>query len=518
MARKGAPKAAGKRASTPSASRNAKSQQDAQKPAKRQRYQPKRRDVDAKVERTLTESGRISHIPKAVWAVKTNDRGQTLAEYTAEGLEALHEDKQRLGSKWWANTFDMFGLHHAVPLPEPHVDDEEGGDTPPDELLECLAACHCDNVVRASIVPLERFLEYCGSMNEVVTHGLLSALTPSPTLTLQNAVRGQVAVMKAWARTGDHHLHPKYMEAMRISFDYAMKSTWGNLAEGGLMQKSFWNTHRGAFSLLAPDDFWARAFENDTVAHAPDDVMTLVETETGKAMFQAELLKLGGVVFQAKIEQKINDLQREDWDPVAVAAFQELMKLEVRQLVDTGVKRFDKVQSTLVFFVKNLRITADSVDDEWQVRFAARLKMAAVNNGQLRRTPWEELTIEPGSIEQAPRRGKIPDDLLVRAAAARDEIWNVCGLEQLTLEEMKSKISGREKNFKKLDDTFSLELEYLFAHAEESLKEVVKTNILNSLPEGSNVVPTVREGARCRIADQGRSPGGRARGVDEIRD
>ena len=69
---------------------------------------------------------------------------------------------------------------------------------------QVLDAAHNENPVRANVIPLERFLEYTASLPGMTTYILLIFSMPCPTLTLESAIRAQVAILKAWARTRRH--------------------------------------------------------------------------------------------------------------------------------------------------------------------------------------------------------------------------------------------------------------------------------------------------------------------------
>ena len=100
----------------------------------RQRSQADRRDLDAKVQRLLEDSGRLDHIPKSVWTLKENAKGQKLWGWAAESIQHLLSH-QKLSSKWWAQTYNDFELHSWVDLEAPSADDE-----PSPELREVLTS------------------------------------------------------------------------------------------------------------------------------------------------------------------------------------------------------------------------------------------------------------------------------------------------------------------------------------------------------------------------------------------
>ena len=169
---------------------------DAASARKRLRCQEARRDLEQKVARAL-ESGRLNHIPKSSWVGKMNSEGKTLPEALGDAFLEAESRNGKIGTRTWVRLFKDFELNMSVDLPEP---DEEDGHVD-DELLEVIAAATNENYVRANVVPLERYLEFCDPLSVTATYGLLQSLVPSPELSLPNAIRGQVAVLKMWGRT-----------------------------------------------------------------------------------------------------------------------------------------------------------------------------------------------------------------------------------------------------------------------------------------------------------------------------
>ena len=156
-----------------------------------------RRDTAQQAERAMEP--RLKNIPKATWATKRNNKGQTLFERVIEQIRANRSSGVKIGSKWWAAVFDEFELTDN-PTDELEEPEDAGEDVDPD-LLAVLASAHGENRVKATVVPLERYLDTCGPLSRSTTYGLLCAVQMSPTLPEATASKAQLAVLKFWART-----------------------------------------------------------------------------------------------------------------------------------------------------------------------------------------------------------------------------------------------------------------------------------------------------------------------------
>lgn len=192
--RRNVPKAKAKAASK-QAARSSDSRNVAEEPA-RKRTQLMRRDTDAQVDRAV--GSRLSHLPKSVWASKRNASGQSVRDYIAAEIRRRRQDGGKLGSRFWAQLYEHFELQEnlADSLPEPGDDQ-----VPSAQLLDVLAAAHNENPIKATLVPLERFLDHSGPLSGTATYGLLRAIQPAPTLPRHMSVKAQVAVLRFWART-----------------------------------------------------------------------------------------------------------------------------------------------------------------------------------------------------------------------------------------------------------------------------------------------------------------------------
>ena len=153
-----------------------------------------RRDLDQKVDRVLA-NGRLDHVPKSIWATRTNSRNETVREFTMNYLLKHKCEVQRLSSKFWTLLFESFDLSMKVELPFP-----TDKTRPPAALIEALYQVNHDNAVKASAKPFQLYLEQCDGLKENATFGMLGAVQFSPSITQLNAARCLMAILKFWDR------------------------------------------------------------------------------------------------------------------------------------------------------------------------------------------------------------------------------------------------------------------------------------------------------------------------------
>lgn len=161
------------------------------------RRQVARRHTDEQVERAM--QGKLAHIPPAVLEGKTNSKGLTIREYVSQAFKQASGKQGRLGSKFWCQVNEEFGLTQALAdgLADPPSDQQLDP-----ELVDMIHLCHHENPAARRTVALERYLEYCKPMNRLSLYGLLRASQESPTMTKASARKCQIAILQYFARTG----------------------------------------------------------------------------------------------------------------------------------------------------------------------------------------------------------------------------------------------------------------------------------------------------------------------------
>ena len=137
------------------------------------------------------------------------------------------------------------------------------------------------------------------------------------------------------------------------------------------------------------------------------------------------------------------------------------------------------------FLTATVELEAESVNDEWKFPFNARVTEAALSNGQLPKLRWEELVFGDGPIPGASSVAKIPQDLLDRREAAREELAAGMPTGAPTFEEWVKSGNRRKVELRKLDRNIDLELDWLENHAPKILLQRIHDQVLEKLPSAS---------------------------------
>ena len=165
-----------------------------------------------------------------------------------------------------------------------------------------------------------------------------------------------------------------------------------------------------------------------------------------------------------------------------MTAFKQAMKYDGQSLARLGGRHFDVVRSKLQFMGKDITMAAHSIDDDWYLRFRAAVKTVGVNGKFLIRTPWEELTVEPGAIADMPAFCEPPEAEIRRIEEVRKQIRTFLkGV--VTISEMRRIMKLREARLRELDDSVDLDLEYLHNHVESIVRQKVHAKALDVLPD-----------------------------------
>ena len=168
-------------------------------PSKAKRSWKDRRSVDEQVTRVL-DNERLRANPREIWACATNAKGQTVEEFTAAHINNNKSSGAKIGSKFWNQLFFEFDFHDTVVLSQPDPSDVS---TPDDAILEALHWLRLGNPVKATAVPLERYLARCPELGTNCFYGLLNAVQADHELPVHLACKAQVAVLSYRSRHRD---------------------------------------------------------------------------------------------------------------------------------------------------------------------------------------------------------------------------------------------------------------------------------------------------------------------------
>lgn len=162
-----------------------------------------RRDTAEQAERAIQVH--VPHIPRTVWASRTNAKGENIKDFVEAAIREKRLDMKKLGARFWSGVLRDFNLVQDATseLDPPSLGAAGSGDgqEPTLGLMKVLGSMHNDNAVKATAVPLERFMNLQERLSPVDTFGILRGMQVCPQVTKSNSVRAAIALMKFWGRT-----------------------------------------------------------------------------------------------------------------------------------------------------------------------------------------------------------------------------------------------------------------------------------------------------------------------------
>ena len=273
-------------------------------------------------------------------------------------------------------------------------------------------------------------------------------------------------------------------------FDEAVTFMWESLAEGGVSNTNFWQSHKRVLQLLGDDPgAWTRVFAaNLNINVCGKDIIKICnQTVVGKAMFKAELVKCARLQYTAKIIAALDDVAHENFGAVSMQGFQDAMSREGAILVRSGDHRaIERVIAKINFHGSEMAINIECINDEWQWRLNSMLKSHALNTQQVEPLIWETWCFPPRGVPGARETGVIPEEAMAAIVSARDAagdyISDISADVTPTLAEVTKHILGRARFLKSLDRSFEMDLHFLQNHAPQIIAERAHAEILAVLP------------------------------------
>ena len=209
-----------------------------------------------------------------------------------------------------------------------------------------------------------------------------------------------VALLKYFARTGQHEQHKDYWQGMKIQYDCAVKFLYEDMSHTGITRKTFIKAHLKMLALYLP----TRVLEDlknagDNVTAIPKTVLAAAEgCLFGKAMYGENMLQIKRILFQDEILEFLTNLEHHDFMAEEVEVYERTMKAKAATLYELGLQRNAKTKSALTFLTKICEMTYESADDDWVMALRCSLKNIGVNTGKFSFLPWEALLFDQGHI------------------------------------------------------------------------------------------------------------------------
>jgi hypothetical protein len=185
-------------------------------------------------------------------------------------------------------------------------------------------------------------------------------------------------------------------------------------------------------------------------------------------------------LFVAFIGEQLESLEHHEYDLKEKESFEKIMRAQVLDLKEAGVKPGDGKESIISFLSKERKHTFTDLNDEWFYRYAAKIKTAAVSTSLVPRWPWEHALFDGGKIEGCRETVRIPRELLSKMSNAREVgLGLIQG--QACFADMKRILNNSFAMLANLDPT--IKLDFLFMETvPEALTKKVKDSCIIALP------------------------------------
>ena len=208
----------------------------------------------------------------------------------------------------------------------------------------------------------------------------------------------------------------------------------------------------------------------------------------GFAIIFAKLAsKLNFSQFLKAVTTELRTLEFHDFKSESVNDFNRLMKINVDNLVKTGYARFKKLFYDVNFCNSKLTMNCLGPADIPAFAFEGLVRSIAVQRGDVKLLPWEEVLFETGKIENVPSTFSVPEQFLEKCSNARDTALSYLrdgSYDRATLTQIKKELNSHYKDFMQMDRFFVIELSFMNLIASDSIIDKIKAKVIDLWPNG----------------------------------
>ena len=452
-------------------------------PAKKARHQLGRRDSEEQAERCMKQY--FAHIPKA--HLQTMRVDGILARENV--LRAIREkkavgDNMRLGASFWRDTVQRYseGSDDVLALVVTDKLQPLNG-----QLTSALDVATSANPAHRNTESLVVFLQHCGGLNQREIVGMSKALHSKKHMGVLAKDICWIEMLKAIVRLKLQGTFATEVKAMRACFDAALSRNFNRLAKVGVSLVTWLEQNSSITSvLLDSDDLSAVLSCKGSWSNVAPQIARLTSScQLGATLFAFAGQLVSSATFGDEVQTLVCAFVTRGFTDKSYQTLKEECDRKVEIYESSGVlsaKRVVKIE----FFDNQLPLTIQSLSAEWEFRFWAAVKLAAIGyKGGLPKLPFEEWVLDDNSDIDC----VVPDGFFTTMKAARS-----CALDMLAnatvscLEDMKKILTNNASQLVSIDRSFKLELEYLNSALDTDLVETVQKQILAKLPSTRSVV------------------------------
>ena len=165
---------------------------------------------------------------------------------------------------------------------------------------------------------------------------------------------------------------------------------------------------------ITPGDFanTVEALELNTAPEPTRLRRVLAGSATCALLFRELGLQVAYTEYLVLIKGKLNDLEHLDFAAGETDSFRKVLSAETKTLMESGHKSFDRKVAVVEFLGVQVHLPVTTLNDDWQLRLAARIKDIALNTGAVPFLPWESLFYSLRSIPNTREVCLMPPELL----------------------------------------------------------------------------------------------------------
>ena len=315
---------------------------------------------------------------------------------------------------------------------------------------------------------------------------MLTACAPHKYLNNSHREEMERLVLQVVADWNLHFEFVDYWKVVRQVMEVVAEGMW--LDEKKLGRRQFVMAHLDRLSLFMPQNCILSVEKalHEKCDPLASDLRQLLQTRIGAALYQDQSMRLTWLSYLDSVKKGIATLQHNDFSLEEHDSFVKVMKRELVAVINGGGRSFDKKKIAVGFLTVNrMQMETTNINDIWTFQLEALMKGIAVNRNWVPRLPYEKLLWGEDLIEGLPQATNVPAKLLRKFVVVRNSALELLGDGQLTLAEMKAKLTTKEakKTLTKQNRSWYLEDKFLMDHAEALLTEKVHTAVLQGFKD-----------------------------------
>ena len=168
---------------------------------------------------------------------------------------------------------------------------------------------------------------------------------------------------------------------MKEPFDFALLQYYESMS-ASVEVPNFVSCFASVLALWIMLDDLANIVEALELNTAPEPTRlrrVLAGSATSALLFRELGLQVAYTEYLVLIKGKLNDLEHFDFAAGETDSFRKVLSAETKTLMESGHKSFDRKVAVVEFLGVQVHLPVTTLNDDWQLRLAARIKDIALN-------------------------------------------------------------------------------------------------------------------------------------------